>query len=193
AARALEAVGDGVCAVGDDGTIRFWNRAAALLTETPAEDALGRPAAEILREWPSVEAQVPVAETGERPRSLTLPVEIGGRELWFSFVAVRIADGVVYAFRDSTLEHELEGAKSDFVATVSHELRTPMTAVLGAAKTLLREDLELSPEQARSLLEMIVAQATRLSAVIDDVLLASRIERGDLRLHPAAVDLTAVV
>ena len=60
---------------------------------------------------------------------MTLPVERGGRDLWLSFVAVRGAGGIVYAFRDVTNERRLEEEKSDFVATVSHELRTPTAAI----------------------------------------------------------------
>ena len=82
-------------------------------------------------------------------RPLTLPVELGGRDLWLSFVAVRITDGVVYAFRDVTAETRLEEEKTDFVATISHELRTPMTAVYGAAQTLLRRE-EIRPSSAAS-------------------------------------------
>jgi signal transduction histidine kinase len=106
---------------------------------------------------------------------------------------VRMGDGVVYAFRDLTLERKLEEAKSDFIATISHELRTPMTAVLGAATTLLRSDLQLSPEQSRELLEMIATQATRLSQVTEEVLLASRLDRGGVRVETAQVDVDEVV
>ena len=48
---------------------------------------------------------------------MTLPVEVDGRELWLSFVAVRSYTGVVYAFRDLTVERRLDEAKSDFIAT----------------------------------------------------------------------------
>jgi two-component system phosphate regulon sensor histidine kinase PhoR len=98
----------------------------------------------------------------------------------------------VYAFRDLTIEHGLETAKSDFIATVSHELRTPMTAVFGAAKTLLRSDIDLTDEQRRELLEMIATQATRLSQVTEEVLLASRLDRRDLRVDATPVDVDEI-
>src|SRR5207247_6158420 len=99
------------------------------------------------------------------PRIARGAVEVGGRELWLSLVAVGRPEGVVYAFRDLTAERELEQAKSDFIATVSHELRTPMTAVYGAARTLLRPDVDISPDQARELLEMIATQSERLAQI----------------------------
>ena len=112
-------------------------------------------------------------------RPLTLPVELGGRDLWLSFVAVRITDGVVYAFRDVTAETRLEEEKTDFVATISHELRTPMTAVYGAAQTLLRRE-EISPEQRRQLIEMIATQAARLSQITEEILLTTRLDRDEI-------------
>jgi signal transduction histidine kinase len=124
---------------------------------------------------------------------VTLPVQIGSRELWLSFLAVRIRDGVVYTFRDTTAERQLEESKHEFIATVSHELRTPMTGVLGAARTLLRDDLELSPESTRELLEMIAAQAQRLSDVTDGLLLADRLERDEVAVEARRVDVDVVV
>ena len=194
AARVLAAVGDGVFLVDGGGVIRFWNRAAELVSGRGGEDARGRPAAEIFDGWEAVAAEIPISE-GASPaaRPVTLPVDVEGRELWLSFVAVRSFAGVVYAFRDLTVERRLEEVKSDFIATVSHELRTPMTAVLGAAKTLLREDIVLSPERRQKLLVMIDSQATRLTQITEEVLLASRLDRGDLPVDREHVDLGELV
>jgi PAS domain S-box-containing protein len=191
--RVLEAVGDGVLYVRDDGTVRFWNRAAELVTGRAREEVVGRKAGEVFSGWAAIAGDIPVSEGSEAARPVTLPVELDGRELWLSFVAVRIEHGVVYAFRDLTVDRGLEAAKSDFIATVSHELRTPMTAVLGAAKTLLREDIELTPERRQQLLEMIGAQGTRLTQITEEVLLANRLDRGDLRIDSERVDVSAVV
>jgi signal transduction histidine kinase len=68
-----------------------------------------------------------------------------------------------------------------------------MTAVLGAASTLLRPDITLTPDQQRQLLEMIVAQANRLTSVTEEVLLASTLDRGDLRVDATRVEMDEVV
>jgi PAS domain S-box-containing protein len=193
AARVLEAVGDGVFLLDDDGVVRLWNRAAELVTGRGRDDALGRPADELFEGWQAIAREIPVAEGHAAARPVTLPVDIAGRELWLSFVAVRSPAGVVYAFRDLSAERRLDEAQSDFIATVSHELRTPMTAVLGAAKTLLREDIDLTPERRRELLEMIGVQGTRLTQITEEILLASRLDRGDLRLETNRLDLGEVV
>jgi signal transduction histidine kinase len=175
AARVLAAVGDGVVLVDDAGEIRFRNPAAQRLR---ADDL----------DWAGIAARVPPTET-----PVTLPVEVDGREQWLSLVAVRSSGGVVYAFRDVTRERELETTKSDFIATVSHELRTPMAAVFGAAQTLLREDVVLSEEQRNDLIRMIASQATRLAHVTEDVLLATSLDRNELRVEATAVDIDELV
>jgi two-component system, NtrC family, sensor histidine kinase KinB len=189
AARLFEAVGDGIFYVRRNGVVRFWNRSAELITGLPTEDMLDRPAAEVVPGWEAITDQVAITEGDEVPRVVRVPVEVGGRELWLSFVAVGRPEGVVYAFRDMTAERELEQAKSDFIATVSHELRTPMTAVYGAARTLLRPELDISPEQSRELLEMIATQSERLAQITEEVLLASRLDRGEVTVERDHVDV----
>lgn len=193
AAEVLEAVGDGIFLVDKSGVIRFWNRAAALVTALGAEDVLGRAPADVIPGWESLAAGIPVAEEGAMARPVTLPVEIGGHDHWLSFVAVRSGEGIVHAFRDVTSERLLEEEKSDFVATISHELRTPMTAVYGAAQTLLRRDIELSGERKETLLKMIATQAARLSQITEEVLLTSRLDRGELKVEREPVDVDNVV
>jgi len=173
--------------------IRFWNRGAELVTGIPAERARGRPATEVLAGWASIVTQIPVTADDAAPRSVTLPIDVAGVELWLSFVAVRSTNGVVFAFRDRTTERRLEEARSDFIATISHELRTPMTAVIGAATTLMRGDVTLSDERRRQLLEMIETEASRLSHITESVLLASRLDRDDIRVEHERIDVPEVV
>jgi PAS domain S-box-containing protein len=193
AARVLEAVGDGVFLLDDDGVVRLWNREAELVTGRRRDDALGRPVGELFDRWETIAQEIPVAEGHAPARPVTLPVDCAGRELWLSFVAVRSPAGVVYTFRDLSSERRLDEVQSDFIATVSHELRTPMTAVLGAAKTLLRDDIDLGPERRRQLLQMIGDQGTRLTQITEEILLASRLDRGELRLETARLDLGELV
>ena len=187
AARVLEAVGDGILLVDGDGVVRFWNRAAATITGRRAEHAVGRPAADVLPGWEALVAQVPVAEGAETAVPRTVPLPVQGRERWLSFVAVRSGEGIVYAFRD-LIDERLQEAKSEFVAIVSHELRTPLTAVLGAAQTLVRRGEALGEATRLRLVGMIASQAERLAQITDELLLASRLDHGTVRLETGRVD-----
>jgi len=193
AARVLEVAGDGIFLVDGDGAIALWNRAAEAATGVAAERAHGRPVTEVFAAWAALAERIPIADDAREASAVTLPVEREGGDLWLSFVAVRGADGIVYAFRDVTVERRLDEEKSDFVATISHELRTPMAAVYGAAQTLLRRDVVFEPERAHELLEMIASQATRLSQITEEVLLTTRLDRGELRVACEPVDLGELV
>ncbi|HET7856532.1 MAG TPA: ATP-binding protein [Gaiellaceae bacterium] len=193
AAQVLRALGDGTFFVDRDGVVRLWNRAATLATGINDDQVLGRALEDVIPEWPALAGRIPVADEGAAARAVTLPLEVDGRDLWLSFVAVRIADGVVYAFRDVTSERRLEDEKSDFIATVSHELRTPMTAVYGAAITLSQRESALRPEQRQMLIEMIATQAARLSQITEEVLLTSQLDRGELHVEREPVPVAEII
>ena len=192
AALVLDAVGDGIFLLDGDGVVAVWNHAAEAVTGITAEVVRGRRLADLLPDWDVLAAQIPIADARAAARGVTLPVAVDARDLWLSFVAVRGAGGVVYAFRDVTAERRLEAEKSDFIATISHELRTPMAAVFGAAETLLRRGDELPPERPRQLLEMIATQAARLGQITEEVLLATQLDRGEIAVGRESVDVAAI-
>jgi PAS domain S-box-containing protein len=78
-------------------------------------------------------------------------------------------------------------AKSKFLSSMSHELRTPLNAILGFAQ-LLSRDGELSPEQ-QQYIGTINRNGQHLLELINDVLEVSKIESGQVALHPGNVDL----
>ena len=81
--------------------------------------------------------------------------------------------------------------KDEFLMTVSHELRTPLTAIYGYAQMLARGALK--DEQKSRAIETIERNARAQTQLIDDLLDASQVLAGRLRLDLAGVDLTAVV
>jgi PAS domain S-box-containing protein len=191
AARVLGYVADGVFLVDAQGTVQLWNPAAEAITGIAADEVLGRPVDEVIPGWDALAqaitvASAPAASTGP---STTLPVEIGGRELWLSVAGVSFAEGTVYAFRDRTEERRLEELKEDFIATVSHELRTPIAAVYGAVQTLEREDVDFTSDLRRRLLSVISDQSERLAYVVNDILLTSQVESGQLVLARERVNV----
>jgi PAS domain S-box-containing protein len=184
AAQALQFVGDGVFLVDRAGVVRLWNPAAAAITGLDAAAVVGRSANEAIPGWNACAPRVPVADPRASgvARPETLPLEIGGRELWLSISGVGFGEGTVFAFRDVTEERGVEKMKSDFVSTVSHELRTPLAAIYGAAVTLRRVDMPLVGDQRDELLDVIASEAERLAKIVNDILWTSRIESGGLQV-----------
>jgi PAS domain S-box-containing protein len=181
AARALEAVGDGVVLVDSGGVIRLWNTAAGTITGVPEEDVLGKKIEDVVQGWGEISPLIPVAsKPGDPVRAETVPVEFGGRELWISGSGVGFEEGTVYAFRDLTEERALEEIKAEFVATVSHELRTPLAAIYGSAQTIRRTDIELDPAIRDQLLGVIASESDRLGTIVNDLLIAGRLDAGQM-------------
>ncbi len=88
---------------------------------------------------------------------------------------------------------DLVNSKDQLISSVSHEIRTPLTAVLGYAE-LLRERWAGPPTAEQvEMIDDIVAQATALANIVDDLLVAARAETGQLHVSREAVDLRAEV
>ncbi|WP_019502649.1 response regulator [Pseudanabaena sp. PCC 6802] len=112
--------------------------------------------------------------------------------------------GSVVLVRDITVEKQVDRMKTEFVSSVSHELRTPLTSVLGFAK-LIQKKLEetvfplVQTEDKKALkavrqvgenIEIIVAEGTRLTKLINDVLDIAKMEAGktDWHMEPLTVE-----
>ena len=194
AARVLEAVGDGVFLVSPTGEIRHWNPAAAAITGISTSSAIGRRLTELLPAWEELQRGIVADGPGRIPaRAVTLPFDTPDGERWASITGVASAAGTVYAFRDVTDAHELERVHSDIIATVSHELRTPLAAVLGAAKTLGRQDLPGGDETRRRLVALLSSESERLARIIDDILLTSTLEAGTFDFQAVTFDARTIV
>jgi two-component system phosphate regulon sensor histidine kinase PhoR len=118
------------------------------------------------------------------------------RILQVSAVALRDANGAttgaVLVFHEVTRLRELEAMRQDFVANVSHELRTPLSMIKSAAETLIdggRND----PAITTRFLEIIDKHASRLTLLIDDLLLLARLDSGRIELKFQPVKLRTAV
>jgi two-component system, OmpR family, phosphate regulon sensor histidine kinase PhoR len=83
---------------------------------------------------------------------------------------------------------KLERIRSEFLGNVSHELRTPIFAVQGFIETLLDGAID-DPSVNRDFLERAQAQATRLNALLNDLIDISRIESGEMRMSFRLFDI----
>jgi signal transduction histidine kinase/CheY-like chemotaxis protein len=81
--------------------------------------------------------------------------------------------------------------KDQFIATVSHELRTPLTSILGWSAVLIAENVE--SEVIREGLVTIQRSASTQKRLIEDLLDASRILTGKLRLSMRTLKLSDVI
>ncbi|MGD1153701.1 MAG: ATP-binding protein [Syntrophales bacterium] len=85
-------------------------------------------------------------------------------------------------FHDVTRLKKLEKIREDFVANVTHEIKTPLTAIIGFIETLQGGAIE-EEETAKKFLHIISENAHRLGRLVDDLLILSSIELGEMKLR----------
>lgn len=90
-----------------------------------------------------------------------------------------------------TARHESEQRVRQFVADASHELRTPLASIRGYAELTRREPAPVPPSVTHAL-GRVESEATRMSHLVDDLLLLARLDAGR-PLDLAPVDLTEIV
>ncbi len=88
---------------------------------------------------------------------------------------------------------QAEAAKDEFLANTSHELRTPLAGIIGLTEDLLAHCDTSAAADGKHQLHVILHSARRLSALIDDILDATRIRQGTLRLSVKPVDFISIL
>jgi PAS domain S-box-containing protein len=181
-------IADGIVAVDRDGKVVLWNAAAEQITGVPAEEAIDRTPAQVLRRTLQSDGDAPA---GDRLVSITR----GREEVWLSLTEAVMRDpagavaGRIFAFRDISADRLVEQMKSDFVSTVSHELRTPLTSIYGFAETLLRQDVLFGEPERRTFLGYIASESQRLTGIVDALLNVARLDTGDLQVNLSPTDI----
>jgi signal transduction histidine kinase len=103
-----------------------------------------------------------------------------------------IGIGSLLIVRSLNFELKLARQKTDFVSNVSHELKTPLTSIRMFSE-LLAEGRVTEPAKQRSYLNIITAEAARLTRLINNVLDFSRMESGEKKYNFTACDLAEIV
>ncbi len=203
----LDAVADGILILTPDHILSRLNPAFARMYGARQEELAGRPHHEVIRwarlergsaledarrqGWPAnaqdvLDVQGDLKRPGQRP----LPVHIRYSPL-FSDDGDTLLN-IIASVRDMTAFREAEKLKSTFISTISHELKTPIALIKGYVSTLRRPDVQWDPAMVQESLAIIEEEADRLARLVQDLLEASRLQSGGLRLHRAPVDLRAL-
>jgi len=120
--------------------------------------------------------------------SVTAELPIGERTLSMSARPHR--GGALLVFRDLTALRRLEGIRREFVANVSHELKTPLTSVVGFAEAIAGG--EMSSGEAQGFSRRILANASRMRNLIDDLLDLARVESGSWSPSPEPISIATI-
>ena len=173
---------EGVIAVDLEAKVLYMNGAAARQLDVSRFEAQGGNILEVVRNidllrfiQKTLGLNEPVEGTVvlNRGREDERILQMRGAQL---FAADKARIGALIVCNDVTRLLHLENLRRDFVANVSHELKTPITSIKGYVETLIPEVADNQPH-FREFLGIILKQANRLQAIVEDLLTLSRIEQ----------------
>lgn len=143
---------------------------------------------------PAIRLEIRGAQTPAHVLARVLPIEIpatsGGGRVPPSPIH---ATGRLLILTEITEVVRAIRARSDFVANASHELRTPVAAIRVAAETIIKMDLAHEADAAIRFVGVISRQASRLEALVSDLLELARVESPGARFEPSVLQLQRVV
>ena len=211
-AAIVDSTGDAVLGLTLDGLVTYWNKGAEELYGYPAREAIGASALTLVapREKRR-ELEEVLTRIRQNPASLRLEAvqqDRAGKRLAVSLTVSPILDasgavtGASAIARDITARRAAEKAqaearraaeesnrvKTDFLKIVSHELRTPLTVIMGSISLLTDHDAMPGPEEAAAIAQDIEDSASRLMALINDLIDISEMEAGQAVLRLAPVE-----
>jgi two-component system phosphate regulon sensor histidine kinase PhoR len=177
---------EGVLLLDGNGKVQLANRSLTRLLglETSLR---GQTLAEALR-WPALSELAARLAAGRQVQDAEVEFPASQpRTLHVNAAVHSDADGkpqgTIFVFHDITRLKQLEATRREFVANVSHELRTPLAMIKGCVETLL-DGAQDDPAVVTRFLQTIARHADRLTYLIEDLLTLSRLESGQLVLHP---------
>ncbi|NNK92625.1 MAG: HAMP domain-containing histidine kinase [Acidimicrobiia bacterium] len=87
----------------------------------------------------------------------------------------------------------LNRSRNDFIASVSHELRTPLSVVVGLSHELRDRLASFDSTEIEDFAGMIAQESDEVASIVDDLLVAARIESGQLAISTEDVEMQAEV
>ncbi|WP_430515463.1 ATP-binding protein [Thermoanaerobacter thermohydrosulfuricus] len=168
---------DGVVATDAKGNIIHYNEAAEKMLTVKLE--LGMPIEGIL----NLEKEDAVATMNCGNKVLTVNIA--------PLKSNQQIEGYVYVLHDITEQHKLDAMRKEFVANVSHELRTPLATIKSYVETLLYSDVDA--EYLKRFLKIIDSETDRMTRLVKDLLLLSKMDSEDKNLKFEHKNLNEVI
>jgi two-component system phosphate regulon sensor histidine kinase PhoR len=186
--KILEETEEGILVLDREGYILYANSTFKKVFSTPNEK--GKRFNEIISHKPLSKAIEDASHSqGISSKEITLT---GARDRDLKLRSIPFKDGMIWFFHDITEERRLEKIKRDFVSNVSHEMRTPLANIKGYTETLLDGALK-DKKNLTGFLSVIDKHTTRMTHLIDDLLILSRLEAHEVPVSFSPVEIKEII
>jgi len=99
-----------------------------------------------------------------------------------------IGAGLEYAVEESTKNERM---KADLITNVSHDIKTPLTSIVNYVNLLKNEKIE--NERAQGYIRILDEKAARMKLLIEDLVEASKVSSGNVKLDMQTIDLVEMI
>lgn len=197
----LSSVKDAIITLDPNFYIILWNQSASDLTGYSEQNALGKKFDQLVKFY---------SDQGEIPINIYCPpsssyedifeskdvklVGVNQKQPKVNMLTKRVNNqtgqviSYVISLHDMTKESELESMKLDFVSMAAHELRTPLTSIKGYLQVYMDENAKSLNVEQKMFLDRIGIATQQLSALVENILSVSKIERGTFSITTSPVD-----
>src|SRR5579871_138064 len=184
---------DGIIGLDDRKSILFLNAVAEKLLGLKEKDIIGKYAPDVALKNDLMRN---LLQSNEEKKELKIFAD--NKESYFNKDVLSVTNneqiiGQVIVLRNITIFHELNEAKTNFIATVSHELKTPISSIKMSAQLLNDERIGSLSNEQKELSNSIVEDADRLLKITGELLNMTQVETGNIQLKIQATAPTVVV
>jgi len=183
-----------------DGIIGLDEKKHILFLNAVAEKLLGLKEAEIIGKYTAdIALKNDLMRTLLQNRNANeLKIYADNKESYFNKDILDVTNnneviGQVIVLRNITPFHELNEAKTNFIATVSHELKTPISSIKMSAQLLADNRVSALNADQTELLKSITDDADRLLKITSELLNMSQAETGNIQLKLQPVQPEVIV
>jgi signal transduction histidine kinase len=88
---------------------------------------------------------------------------------------------------------EMNDEKNEFMGIAAHDLRNPLSAIKGYSEMVVEDAQDLKHRELEENGRRILDTAARMAEMVQNLLDANRIERGEMQLNLAPTDLARIV
>ena len=197
----INAIGDGVIAIDNQGVIQLINPAAQSIIGWGKQDALALNYKSVLH---LVNQKDEVLDAANDPiqQALNINQQIrtnnlalmtkSSKKIMISLVVSPVSEigsGVIAVFHDVTKEKAEEREQAEFISTASHEMRTPVASIEGYLGLALNPQTAQVDDRARDFILKAHASAEHLGRLFQDLLDVSKADDGRISNNPKVVDI----
>lgn len=107
------------------------------------------------------------------------------------FFTILVVSGVIWVFGKLESLLNLNKMQNNFLLSITHEFKTPLTAIKLSAQTLQHRRME--PDTQQALMQQMVNNSDRLNDLLDNVMLATRIDGKSYQFSMTDIDITSLI